>query len=120
MGFVAIFLASLAGGFLFPWWWPVLPAYAAGFLIARRGFGAFLSGFAGTGAAWLLLAAFLDWRNHGLLSGRMAQMFHLPAPAFLLALTGLLGGVLGGLAAWAGQALRASLVGPKWAKQPAA
>lgn len=109
MALPAILLLVLAGGFLAPWWWPALVGYAVGFWLCRSGGRAIVSGFAGTAAAWLALAAFQDWRNGHLLSSRMAALFSLPSPWMLLALTAVIGGILGGLGAWAGQALRAWL-----------
>lgn len=111
MALLAVFLLVLGGGFLAPWWWPALAGYAVGCWLCRSGGWAIASGFLGTGGAWLALAAFQDWRNHHLLSARMADMFHLPYPWMLLVLTAVIGGILGGLAAWAGQALRAALPG---------
>lgn len=109
MALPLIFFLVMGGGFLFPWWWPALAAYGAGFWLGKKGSQAFLSGFAGAGGAWLLLAAFMDWRNQHILSGRVALIFHLPSPWLLLVLTALIGGLIGGLGAWAGQALRAWL-----------
>ncbi|HKP96054.1 MAG TPA: hypothetical protein VJ385_09885 [Fibrobacteria bacterium] len=107
MALPILFAASLLGGCIFPWWWPAVAGYAVGFWLPRRGGAAFASGFAGTGLAWAAAAAFLDWRNHQILSGRIAMLFHLPSGLLLPALTGVLGGIVGGLAAWAGFALRA-------------
>ncbi len=107
MAILILFAASLLGGFFFPWWWPAAAAYLVGALLPRRAGSAFLSGFAGAGLAWAALAGFLDWRNHHLLSHRVAGIFHFPAGVFLLAATGLIGGGMGGLAAMAGWSLRA-------------
>jgi hypothetical protein len=107
MAALMLFAAALGGGFLFPWWWPAVAAYAVGFWLPRRGASAFLSGFAGPAAAWAGLAAWYDFRNHHLLAGRIAALFHLPAGWLVVALTGILAGLMGGLGAWAGQALRA-------------
>ncbi len=109
MATLILFAAALAGGYVFPWWWPAVAAYAVGFWLPRSAGSAFASGFAGTALAWAGLAAFLDWRNQHLLSGRIALLFHLPAGWATIALTGLLGGLMGGLGAWAGYALRAWL-----------
>lgn len=116
MALALIFVLSLVGGWLFPWWWPALLGYVLGFWLGRpsalsrrplkNGASAFAAGFLGTGMAWLALAAFMDWRNHHLLSARMAVVFHLPTHWALLVLTALLGGLLGGVAAWAGHAVR--------------
>lgn len=102
-----LFAAALAGGFIFPWWWPAVAAYAVGFWRPRSAWSAFLSGFGGTALAWAGLAAWLDQRNHHLLSGRMADQFRLPGGWALVLATGLIGGLIGGLGALAGQALRA-------------
>lgn len=109
MALLILFVATLVGGYIFPWWWPAVAAYAVGFWLPRRAGPAFLSGFMGTALAWGCLAGFLDWRNHQVLSTRMADLFHLPSGIALVALTGILGGLMGGLAAWAGFALRAYL-----------
>lgn len=109
MALTLMFVLALGGGFLFPWWWPALAGYGLGIWLGRKGSSAFLSGFAGTGSAWLVLAGFMDWRNHQLLSQKMASIFHLPSPFLLLAMTAIIGGLLGGLGAWAGQSLRAAL-----------
>jgi hypothetical protein len=107
MAWSILFVASLLGGFLLPWWWPAPAAYLAGFFLSRSSGSAFASGFLGTAAAWGLWAAILDWRNRQLLSTRMAEIFHLPAGWAVVLATGLVGGLIGGLAAWAGFALRA-------------
>jgi hypothetical protein len=105
-----LFAAALVGGFLFPWWWPALAAYAAGYWLGRTPWRAFLTGFLGTGLAWAALAAFLDWRNAHVLAHRMAGLIGVPAPWVLLVLTALVGGLMGGLGALAGQALRAYIL----------
>jgi hypothetical protein len=114
MAILILFWISLLGGFFLPWWWPAMAAYALGVWLPKRAFGAFVSGFIGTALAWTAQAAFLDWRNHHLLSDRVASIFHLPSGYFLLTATGLMGGCIGGLAMWAGWSLRA-YVKPRWA-----
>lgn len=120
MALLLMFILVLAGGFLFPWWWwPALAGYAVGCWLGRSGPRAFAAGFLGAGGAWLALAAFMDWRNYHLLSAKVAALFHLPSPLLLLALTALIGGLLGGLGAWAGQSLRAWLTLRREASQRA-
>jgi hypothetical protein len=106
MSMLILFAASLLGGFMLPWWWPAVAAYIVGLWLPRRAWTAFLSGFGGTALAWTALAGILDLRNHHLLSDRVAVIFHLPAGIYLVAATGLMGGGIGGLSAWAGYALR--------------
>lgn len=107
MAALILFAAALAGGFIFPWWWPAVAGYAVGYWYPRSAPTAFASGFGGTAPAWAACAAFLDLRNHHLLSGRMAELFHLPGGWTLILATGIIGGLIGGMGAWAGQALRA-------------
>jgi len=94
------------GGYLFPWWWPALAACAIGAWLPRRAGMAALSGFLGAGAAWACSAAWQDFRNHHILSHRIAPLFHLPGPMGAIAATGLVGGLMGAAGAWAGYALR--------------
>lgn len=109
MTLVLIFAATLLGGWVFPWWWPALAAYIIGYWFPKRAGNAFVSGFIGTALAWAAWAALLDWRNHHLLSGRIAGLFHLPSSLAVLGATGFVGGVIGGMAAWAGFSLGAYL-----------
>jgi hypothetical protein len=109
MATLILFAAALLGGYLFPWWWPAIAAYAVGYWLPKRPWSAFVAGFIGTALAWGGMAAFLDWRNHHILSDRIAQLFSLPTGLLLPPITSLLGGLMGGMGAWAGFALRAYL-----------
>ena len=109
MAILILFAACWLGGYLFPWWWPALAAYAVGAWLRRRGSAACLQGFVGVGAAWAVAAGWRDLRNHHILAARMAALFHLPVPAAALAATALVGGLMGAFGAWAGYALRAWL-----------
>lgn len=106
MAGLILFFGCWLGGYLFPWWWPALAACAVGAWLPRRSGTAALSGFLGAGAAWAAAAAWQDLRNHHILSTRIASLFHLPGPAGAVAATGLVGGLMGALGAWAGYALR--------------
>ncbi len=117
MAFLIIYFAALLGGWIFPWWWPALVSYGIGFWFPKNAGYAFAGGFLGTAASWLTWAVFFDFPNHQILSGRMAALFHLPTSAAVLAVTALLGGVTGGIAAWAGFALGAYLK-PKFKTHP--
>lgn len=109
MALLIIYSAALVGGWIFPWWWPALVAYGVGFWFPKNASNAFAVGFLGTATSWLTWAAFFDFRNHQILSGRMASLFHLPTTAAVLAVTALIGGITGGIAAWAGFAFGAYL-----------
>src|SRR4051812_38383705 len=92
-----VFALTLLGGFLFPWWWPSLAGYLVGALRLKSPAAAFASGFAGTAGSWLTMAFCIDWRNHHLLSGRVAQIFFMTSPSQIIAATAVIGGIFGGM-----------------------
>ena len=96
-----------------PWWIMAVVAFALCFGQARSGKEAFWAGFGGAGLSWLLPAAWLAYQNNGLLAHRVAQLLPLDgsAPALVI-VTGLIAGLVGGLAGLAGAWLRAAL--PFW------
>lgn len=109
MAALILFAGAWLGGYVFPWWWPALAGYGVGAWLGRRASTAFLYGFLGAAAAWGADAAWQDWRNHQILAIRIAALFQLPGPLAPVAVTALIGGIMGGLGAWAGYALRAAL-----------
>ncbi|UYZ61996.1 hypothetical protein [Hymenobacter weizhouensis] len=110
-GFLAltllILLATAAAQFFLPWWsiTPLCLALAAW----RGGTGGrtFLAGLLGAGLPWWLGAAWLNTHGAGLLAGRLATLLPLGGNGWLLVLvTGLVAGLVGGLAALAGAWVR--------------
>ncbi|SMB94077.1 hypothetical protein SAMN00120144_2337 [Hymenobacter roseosalivarius DSM 11622] len=105
-----LLLGSIAQLFL-PWWSITPVAFVLAFWLGRRGWGAFLAGFAGIGLGWLGMAAWLNIRNDGHLSHRVAELLPLGGNGWLLVLvTAVLGGLVGGMAALAGVWLRQALM----------
>ncbi len=99
-------LAFLAG-LVLPWWSIAVIAFGVALLIPQRIFFGFLGGFLGIFLLWALLAIWIDVRNQGILSQRMAHVFPLGGSAVLLILvTALVGALVGGFAALAGSSLR--------------
>ena len=105
---LVLLVAILSAGatYLLPWWSIAVVCFVVSLLV-RQGRGrAFLMGFAGAGLAWLVEAMMHDLANEHILSTRMAVLFHLPNFALFVAVTVLLGGLVGGLAALTGGMLR--------------
>ncbi|GAB3267766.1 hypothetical protein GCM10027347_36870 [Larkinella harenae] len=99
-------LSALAQLFL-PWWVVAVVAFGVCFWRSRTGWRAFGNGFAGIAVVWFLYALVIHLQTDGILTERMAVLFFkTPSPVFLLALTPLLGGLVGGFAGLAGQQLR--------------
>ncbi len=135
MAFLGIFFSIVLGGWIFPWWWPAVAAYAFGFWLPKKPSSALAAGFFGSALAWFFWAFLADIRNHHILSARMAKVFNLPTlnhlpplplkfqalllshlPSyFIILLTALIGGLMGVIAARAGFSLRTYLR-PKFSK----
>lgn len=105
--FLLVFVLSSLAQFFLPWW-VVLPLCLG--LAAWRGGSAgaaFGAGLLGVGLSWWLPAAWLNLHGAGLLAGRVATLLPLGGnPWLLVLLSGLLAGLVGGLAALAGAWVR--------------
>ncbi len=100
-------LLSFIGGLYLPWWSIAIAAFISSLLIPMRSGKAFLSGFLGVFILWALLAWWIDMKNHGILSKKIAEIFPLGGSSFLLILvTALIGALVGGVAAMSGSYLR--------------
>jgi len=90
-----------------PWWGFVPVAFVLALIIHQVPAKAFASGFLGMLLAWGGLSWWIDWQNTSLLSKQVAILLPLQgSSAALILLTGILGGILGGVAALAGSYLR--------------
>jgi len=89
-----------------PWWSILLAAGLVGATILRTGFQSFLSGFLGTAIVWWSYAWMIDIKNQSILSTRIAALFNVGNPALLILVSGLIAGVVGGLAAVCGNELK--------------
>lgn len=110
-----IFIALLAGAatYLLSWWMIAAPAFAITYTLGFRPGKGFLAGFLGITILWLVVALYADIRNNHLLSSKMAQIFSLPNSAAFLAVTVLLGALIGGLAGLSGALVRGAFTGKK-------
>lgn len=63
----------------------------------------FLSGFIGITLLWLAFAFWKDYENQSILSNRISEMiFSFRSPYFVMALSALIGGLIGGMAGMTG------------------
>ena len=108
----AVFLTavlSFISGLFLPWWFIAVVALLVAVLVHQHAGKAFLSGFIGAMILWVFLAWWIDIKNNGVLSKKIAQVLPLGGSAFLLILvTGIIGGLVAGLGAMSGSYLRAS------------
>ncbi|HTJ14517.1 MAG TPA: hypothetical protein VL547_20905 [Dinghuibacter sp.] len=98
-----IVILSLAAGIWLPFWSVALVAFAVSALIPQAPGLSLICGFLAVFLTWAGLAFFLDHANHHLLGNRISQLFFkAESPLLLVALTGFVGGVIGGLSALSG------------------
>lgn len=102
-------LLSFVSGLFLPWWGIAIVALAIAALIHQKAWKAFLSGFLGVFLLWAGLAWWIDMKNNSVLSQKVASLLPLGGNSFaIIAVTGFIGGLVGGLAALSGSFLRAS------------
>lgn len=115
IAFLLMALFSFALSLYLPWW-VIAPAcllVAAG--LNLKPLESFLSGFAALSILWGGMSWYLSLANAHVLAHRMSQVIlNTDNPLLLVAATGLIGGVSGGLSALSGALLRSAfLIGKK-------
>ena len=104
-------LLSFIAGLYFPWWSIAGIAFLIALLVHQKAGKAFLSGFLGIFLLWAGLAWWIDMKNNGVLSKKIASVLPLGGNAIaIIALTGIIGGLVAGFAAMCGRYLRSSKV----------
>ena len=114
MKFIFSFLLQVVLGYLitlfFPWWSVVIIAFVVGSAFRIKGWITFLAGFVAMLVLWGGLATFMDVQNGAILSEKIADLFQLSESNYLIYLTGLIGGLLGGMGNLTGKLFRDTLV----------
>ncbi|MBL0883675.1 MAG: hypothetical protein IBJ16_10085 [Chitinophagaceae bacterium] len=90
-----------------PWWSFTITSLIVAIAIHQKAGKAFLSGFTGLFLLWFILAFLKDSANNHVLSTKVAQILPLGGSYLvLIVLTGMIGGLVAGLAALTGSYLR--------------
>ena len=101
-------LAFISGLFL-PWWGIAITSLLVAIIVHQKAGRAFLSGLLGVFILWFGLAWWIDMKNNGVLSKKIAMVLPLGGNTlYLLLLTGIIGGLVAGFAAMSGSFLRSS------------
>jgi Mn2+/Fe2+ NRAMP family transporter len=102
--FKTLMIAALCytGELFFPWWIIVIAAFLGGAIVPSRSVNSFLSGFLGVGLLWLIYAWILDLRAESIISERIAPLFQMEEPAYVILITALIGAIVGGMGAFSG------------------
>ena len=102
-------ILSFVSGLFLPWWGIAIVALLVATIVHQKAGKAFLAGLSGVFLLWAGLAFWIDMKNNGVLSHKVASILPLGGSGIaLIIVTGLIGGLVAGLAAMAGSYLRAS------------
>ena len=100
-------LLSFISGLFLPWWGIAVASFITAIVVYQKAGFAFLSAFFGLFLLWSILAFWIDTKNESILSVRVAELLGIGNNSFLLILiTGMIGGLVGGVAALPGSFLR--------------
>jgi len=100
-------LLSFVSGLYMPWWGIAIAAFLVSAAIPQKPAFSFLSGFLGVFLLWEVLAWWIDNKNSGILSQKMASILGLGSSSLLLIIiTSLIGALDAGFAALAGSYFR--------------
>ncbi len=103
---ILIALVSAGAEIFMPWWTIAVVSFLVSLFIEQKAGKAFLAGFSGVALFWLVAALIHDSANDHILSAKMAMLFHLPNYGMFICVTAFVGGLIGGLSAWAGALIR--------------
>lgn len=90
-----------------PWYLPFIVCFLVGLLLSNKPGNNFIAGALGVGIFWLIYTLYLDFNNQHILSHKIAQLFSESlqtniSSGILIAITVLIGVLLGGLSALSG------------------
>jgi hypothetical protein len=107
IGGLAILLLGVLAQLLFPWWSIAIVAFYVGFWVHDSPQKSMAYGTAAVTLLWTIYAGWQSSANSGIMSGAISNLFGGKISGTqLIFFTGLLGGIVGGLAAMTGTLLR--------------
>lgn len=101
-----IYLLSYYLGFVNFWWIIVIYSIIIGYIFIDNLTSHFISGFLGVSLAWISLVFEIDFQSASILSNKITKLASLDNNIFLIIITSLMGGFLGGLGSIFGQSVR--------------
>ncbi len=112
---LTVLLSYVAEHFL-PWWTIGICAAIVAMGVNLNKITAFWGGFTSISLLWMIVATSIDVYTNSVLSSKIAPLLGFQSSTLLVLLTGLVGGMVGGLGALSGQQLR-TLLTQKESKQ---
>ena len=107
LSIVVTALVAFVLGLYLPWWGIAIAAFLVSAAIPQKPTFSFLSGFLGVFLLWEVLAWWIDNKNNGILSQKVAALIGLGnSSVLLIVITSVVGALVAGFAALAGTYLR--------------
>lgn len=89
-----------------PWWSIALPGLIFGYGFNQKALPSFAWGFLALFLLWGGQALYIHYANDGILSTRIAEMLTIGSPLLVVLITGIIGGLVSGLAALTGSLIK--------------
>src|SRR5881275_1955925 len=106
-------LVAFVMGLYMPWWGIAIAAFLVSAAIPQKPAFSFLSGFLGVFLLWEVLAWWIDNKNNGILSQKIASVLPLGGSTVLLiVINSVIGGLVAGFAALSGTYARRFIYPP--------
>lgn len=99
---VTAFLLNL----FLPWWSIALPGLFFGWWFNKNAGTSFVFGFLALFVLWGGQALYIHFANDGILSSRIAEMLQVGSPLLVVLITGVLGGLVSGIATVTGSLIQ--------------
>ncbi len=103
--FLILISAFLLNLFL-PWWSIAIPGLVFGFWFNEKAGPSFVFGFLALFLLWGAQALYIHFANDGILSTRIAEMLSVGSPYLVVLMTGIIGGLVSGLATLTGSLVK--------------
>ncbi|WP_300599701.1 hypothetical protein [Niabella sp.] len=104
---ITIGVLSYISGIYLPWWGIAVAGFAVAVLLRQKPAHSFWSGFIAVFLLWLFLAWRINTANDGILAGRIGLLLGIgKSPVLLAVITGVIGGLVTGMASLSGSYLR--------------
>lgn len=97
-----ILITSFLLNLFLPWWSIAFPGLLFGYLYKKKGLTSFGLGFLAVFLLWGGQALYIHFANDGILSTRIATMLGIGSPYLVILITGVIGGLVSGLATLTG------------------
>lgn len=101
-----IFITAFLLNLFLPWWSIAIPGLVFGYYFNQKAWPSFGWGFLALFLLWGGHALYIHVANDGILTTRIAEMMQISAPGLVVIITGILGGLVSGLATLTGSLIK--------------